>query len=93
SVTHRCALFLTTENAYSLVYRDEDREMFPTLKVRFGVDSIPWSPVAYGLLTRPIAQHIMRESEPGVRYMVPSRGKLKMPRMVNVLDLASYTKG
>jgi len=40
------------QNHYSLVYREEEREMFPTLK-HFGVGSIPWSPLARGLLTRP----------------------------------------
>lgn len=41
------------QNHYSLVYREEEREMFPSLKM-FGVGSIPWSPLARGLLTRPV---------------------------------------
>ena len=41
------------QNHYNLVYREEEREMFPTLKL-FGVGSIPWSPLARGLLTRPV---------------------------------------
>ena len=40
------------QNHHSLVYREEEREMFPTLK-HFGVGIIPWSPLAKGLLTRP----------------------------------------
>ena len=40
------------QNHHSLVYREEEREMFPTLK-HFGVGIIPWSPLARGLLTRP----------------------------------------
>ncbi|KAJ7584464.1 aryl-alcohol dehydrogenase [Mycena floridula] len=36
-----------------LLYREEEREMFPTLK-HFGVGFIPWSPLARGLLTRPL---------------------------------------
>ncbi|KAJ7682181.1 Aldo/keto reductase [Mycena polygramma] len=39
-------------NQYSLLYREEEREMMPTLK-HFGVGSIPWSPLARGALTRP----------------------------------------
>ncbi|TFY67355.1 hypothetical protein EVJ58_g1685 [Rhodofomes roseus] len=42
-----------------LVYREEEREMFPTLKM-FGVGSIPWSPVARGVLTRPLADQTKR---------------------------------
>ncbi|RXW21590.1 hypothetical protein EST38_g4272 [Candolleomyces aberdarensis] len=34
------------------LYREEEREMFPTLQL-FGADAIPWSPLAQGLLTRP----------------------------------------
>ena len=41
------------QNHYNLVYREEEREMFPTLKL-FGVGSIPWSPLARGMLTRPV---------------------------------------
>ena len=58
------------QNHYSLIYREEEREMFPTLKVRnptphtpcsrqfqmFGVGSIPWSPLARGALTRPVGE-------------------------------------
>ncbi|KAJ7721762.1 Aldo/keto reductase [Mycena olivaceomarginata] len=34
-------------NHYNLLYREEEREMFPTLK-HFGVGAIPWSPLARG---------------------------------------------
>jgi aryl-alcohol dehydrogenase-like predicted oxidoreductase len=40
------------QNQHSLVYREEEREMFPTLN-HFGVGIIPWAPLARGLLTRP----------------------------------------
>ena len=40
------------QNCYSLLYREEEREMMPTL-AHFGVGSMPWSPLARGLLTRP----------------------------------------
>lgn len=43
------------QNHYNLLYREEEREMFPTLK-HFGVGSIPWSPLARGLLTRPFLE-------------------------------------
>lgn len=44
--------FISMQNHYNLIYREEEREMFPTLKM-FGVGSIPWSPLARGKLTRP----------------------------------------
>ncbi|KAF7327924.1 Aldo-ket-red domain-containing protein [Mycena kentingensis (nom. inval.)] len=46
--------FISMQNHYNLVYREEEREMFPTLK-QFGVSAIPWSPLARGALTRPLA--------------------------------------
>ncbi|RPD55338.1 Aldo/keto reductase [Lentinus tigrinus ALCF2SS1-7] len=52
AITHNLTPFISMQNHYSLLYREEEREMFPTLKL-FGVGSIPWSPLARGLLTRP----------------------------------------
>ncbi len=40
------------QDHHSLVYREEEREMFPTLN-HFGMGIIPWSPLSRGLLTRP----------------------------------------
>ncbi|KAJ3992977.1 NADP-dependent oxidoreductase domain-containing protein [Lentinula boryana] len=51
--------FISMQNHYSLVYREEEREMFPTLKY-FGVGSIPWSPLARGLLSRPLDHQTKR---------------------------------
>ena len=71
AINNKLTPFISMQNHYSLVYREEEREMFPTLKVRisslwhivdsmnhiwiqhFGVGSIPWSPLARGVLTRP----------------------------------------
>jgi aryl-alcohol dehydrogenase-like predicted oxidoreductase len=54
AINNNLTPFISMQNHYNLVYREEEREMFPTLKY-FGVDSIPWSPLARGLLTRPFA--------------------------------------
>ncbi|KAI0789331.1 aryl-alcohol dehydrogenase [Abortiporus biennis] len=53
AITNHLTPFISMQNHYNLVYREEEREMFPTLKM-FGVASIPWSPIARGLLTRPV---------------------------------------
>ncbi|KAJ7650606.1 Aldo/keto reductase [Roridomyces roridus] len=52
AITHNLTPFISMQNQYSLLYREEEREMMPTLK-HFGVGSIPWSPLARGALTRP----------------------------------------
>jgi aryl-alcohol dehydrogenase (NADP+) len=43
--------FVTMQNHYNLIYREEEREMLP-LCVDRGVGVIPWSPLARGKLTR-----------------------------------------
>jgi len=44
--------FVTMQNHYNLLYREEEREMLP-LCLDQGVGAIPWSPLARGRLTRP----------------------------------------
>ncbi len=44
--------FVSMQNHYNLVYREEEREMLPLCE-REGIGVIPWSPLARGYLTRP----------------------------------------
>ncbi len=44
--------FVSMQNHYNLVYREEEREMLPFCQGA-GVGVIPWSPLARGYLTRP----------------------------------------
>ena len=44
--------FVTMQNHYNLLYREEEREMLPFCDKQ-GVGVIPWSPLARGYLTRP----------------------------------------
>jgi aryl-alcohol dehydrogenase-like predicted oxidoreductase len=46
------ARFVSMQNHYNLVYREEEREMIP-LCLEEGVGLIPWSPLARGMLARP----------------------------------------
>jgi aryl-alcohol dehydrogenase-like predicted oxidoreductase len=50
--THGWTRFVSMQNQYSLMQREEEREMFGLLADQ-GVGSIPWSPLAKGRLTRP----------------------------------------
>jgi len=43
------ARFVTMQNHYNLVYREEEREMIPLCLVE-GVGCLPWSPLARGML-------------------------------------------
>ena len=76
AIQNKLTPFISMQNHYSLIYREEEREMFPTLKVRFsslctkpiniavreafGIGSIPWSPLGRGLLTRPLSESTTR---------------------------------
>ncbi|WP_158059322.1 aldo/keto reductase [Halorussus halophilus] len=44
--------FVSMQNHYNLVYREEEREMLPLCQ-KEGVGVMPWSPLARGYLTRP----------------------------------------
>ncbi|MFI0484132.1 aldo/keto reductase [Actinomadura sp. 9N215] len=47
--THGWTKFVTMQNHYNLIYREEEREMIP-LCLDQGVGLIPWSPLARGML-------------------------------------------
>jgi aryl-alcohol dehydrogenase-like predicted oxidoreductase len=57
--------FVTMQNHYNLVYREEEREMIP-LCIDQGIGVIPWSPLARGFLagnrTRDGGKHTTRSS-------------------------------
>ena len=44
--------FVSMQNHYNLLYREEEREMIPLCRDQ-GIGLIPWSPLARGRLTRP----------------------------------------
>lgn len=59
AITNHLTPFIVMQNHYNLIYREEEREMIPTLK-HFGVGMVPWSPIAKGLLTRPLGEQTQR---------------------------------
>ncbi|KAG0674056.1 hypothetical protein C6P40_004453 [Pichia californica] len=48
--------FISMQNYFNLLYREEEREMMEYCKLT-GVGIIPWSPNARGILTRPYGNH------------------------------------
>ena len=52
SERHGWATFVSMQNHYNALYREEEREMIPLCR-DMGLGVIPWSPLARGLLTRP----------------------------------------
>jgi len=52
SERHGWARYISMQNHYNLVYREEEREMLPLCRAE-GIGILPWSPLARGFLTRP----------------------------------------
>ncbi|KAK8858947.1 hypothetical protein IAR55_003178 [Kwoniella newhampshirensis] len=52
AINNKLTPFISMQNFHNACYREEEREMMPTLEM-FGVGCIPWSPLARGFLTRP----------------------------------------
>ena len=58
---HGWTRFVSMQNQHSLMYREEEREMFALLADQ-GVGSMPWSPLAKGRLARPWGEQTPRSS-------------------------------
>lgn len=80
--------FVTMQNHYNLMYREEEREMNPYC-LDSGVGLIPWSPLAGGRLTRPWGTQTERNKIDAVSPMVWDRSlDLDIPVIENLEKLA-----
>ena len=66
--------FVSMQNHYNLLYREEEREMMP-LCVDAGVGVIPWSPLARGRLARPPGEDSARLSSDGYGRMLYAKSQ------------------
>lgn len=66
---HGWTRFVSMQNHYNLLYREEEREMMGLCQAE-GIGVIPWSPLARGRLTRP------SEAEPTERIQTDEYGKV-----------------
>ncbi|KAJ7631945.1 NADP-dependent oxidoreductase domain-containing protein, partial [Mycena polygramma] len=63
AINNKLTPSISMQNHHNLLYREKEREMFPTLK-HFSVGAIPWPPLARGPLTR-MPSSLYTESEAG----------------------------
>ena len=64
------ARFVSMQNHYNLIYREEEREMLPLCREE-GIGVLPWSPMARGRLTRPAgAEETTRATTDDVADMI-----------------------
>jgi aryl-alcohol dehydrogenase-like predicted oxidoreductase len=61
---HGWARFVSMQDHYNLLAREEEREMLP-LCADEGIGAIPWSPLARGRLTRPVGEETSRSESDG----------------------------
>ncbi len=59
---HGWTRFVSMQNHYNLLYREEEREMLPLCRAE-GIGVIPWSPLARGRLARPWQSEQTKRSE------------------------------
>ena len=59
---HGWTRFVSMQNHYNLLYREEEREMLPLCRAE-GIGVIPWSPLARGRLTRAWQSETTKRSE------------------------------
>jgi aryl-alcohol dehydrogenase-like predicted oxidoreductase len=59
---HGWTRFVSMQNHYNLLYREEEREMLPLCRSE-GIGVIPWSPLARGRLARPWQAEKTKRSE------------------------------
>lgn len=66
--------FISMQNYYNLLYREEEREMLPYLR-ETGVGCIPWSPIARGALARPWGGRdtVREKSDKSLNALIRSR--------------------
>jgi aryl-alcohol dehydrogenase-like predicted oxidoreductase len=87
------AKFVSMQNLYNLIYREEEREMIPYC-VDQGIGSIHWSPLARGLLTGKNRNTTRMESDVRINALF-SREKdnndLIIDRLVEVADRLGHS--
>jgi aryl-alcohol dehydrogenase-like predicted oxidoreductase len=88
---HGWTRFISMQDQYSLLMREEEREMFGLLADQ-GVGCLPWSPLAKGWLTRPWGERTLRyDTDPmGKRNLVDAESN---ERIVNAVQQVAADRG
>ena len=83
---HGWTRFVSMQDHYNLIYREEEREMLP-LCVDQGVGVLPWSPLARGRLTRPWDTQTARtESDEFGRKLFSDADRTIVEKVLEVAD-------
>ncbi len=78
--------FVSMQNHYNLLYREEEREMMPLCQDS-GVAVIPWSPLARGRLTRgwdEVSERLQTDEFGKTLYVVPDADRRVVDAVANI---------
>ncbi|MCS7060646.1 MAG: aldo/keto reductase, partial [Anaerolineae bacterium] len=85
---HGWARFVSMQNHYNLIYREEEREMMPLCRAE-GIGSIPYSPLASGRLTRDWSETTLRYETDQIQKMkYDAAAEMDRPIVERVAELA-----
>jgi len=83
---HGWTRFVSMQDHYNLLYREEEREMLPLCRDQ-GVGVIPWSPLARGRLTRPWDTETARtESDQFGRKLFTDQDRTTVEKVLEVAE-------
>lgn len=86
---HGWARFVSMQNHYNLMYREEEREMLPLCRAE-GIGSIPYSPLASGRLTRNWSESTLRyETDQIQKLKYDASAEIDRPIVERVVELAA----
>ena len=87
---NRWATFVSMQNYYNLIYREEEREMLPLCESE-GIGVTPWSPLARGLLARPWSDEPQTErakTDVFAKVIFPKTANQDKPVVDRVMEIA-----
>ncbi|MEZ0396673.1 MAG: aldo/keto reductase [Anaerolineales bacterium] len=85
---HGWTRFVSMQNHYNLMYREEEREMMPLCRAE-GIGSIPYSPLASGRLTRDWSESTLRYETDQIQKMkYDAAAEMDRPIVERVAELA-----
>ncbi|KAF2841838.1 Aldo/keto reductase [Patellaria atrata CBS 101060] len=86
--------FISMQNFYNLLYREEEREMIPYCKDT-GVGLIPWSPIFRGVLARPWDERVTKreQTDKALKNMMRTRETEVDKAIVDRVEEVAKKKG
>ena len=89
---HGWTKFVSMQNQYNLIYREEEREMMPLCMDR-KIAVVPWSPLAGGRCTRPWGTQTARTAVDAVSPMVWGATEAQDKLVVDALQKVAEANG